>query len=88
MSFELKELMSAAIRIEKKLDELLKVLPKAMKDPFMTYQPLNIPGQGACPVCHAAVTYIDVNGVTTRKCACQPVSITIDNQTQEPTNGY
>lgn len=86
MSFVLKEMLDAANRIEKKLDEVLKVLRK--NDPFTSYQPLNVPGQGACPVCHTEVTYVDAFGVTTRKCACKPVTITLDNQTQEPTDGY
>ena len=61
MSLPLKMLLKAAIRIEKKLDELLKLVVPMAQQPGMAIpprpQPLNVPSQGACTLCQAPVTY-------------------------------
>lgn len=94
MSLHLRALLRAAIRIEKKLDELLKLtLPIAQKQtgspvPPMP-QPLNIASQGACPVCQQPVTYQGLvdpetgEQVPVRMCGCEPVVIQL-NQGDQP----
>jgi hypothetical protein len=65
MSFVLKEVLRAAIRIEKKLDEVLKMILKSSKSagpgdlPPMA-QPLGALGQ-VCPLCQKPISYRPVN---------------------------
>ena len=74
-------LLGAAIRIEKKLDELLKlalVEARAQKGPLVNLEPLSYPTQGACPLCQKQVTYVPLlikdfpNPVLVRVCGCEP----------------
>jgi len=84
MSFLLMQLLKSANRIEKKLDELLKLgvsRSKAAGDTLMMPpQPLSNPVQGACPLCQQAVAYkptvIPETGmqVLIRTCGCEPQS--------------
>ena len=80
-------LPKALIRIEKKLDEILKlVIPLAQK-PGMAVsplpQPLNVPNQGSCPLCQQPVSYqnlVDPQSgslVPVRICGCEPVVVNI-----------
>jgi hypothetical protein len=77
----LRLLLAAAIRIEKKLDELLKLSlaeAKSQKGPLVTIEPLNYPTQSACPMCQKQVTYIPIvlqelkTPVLVRVCGCEP----------------
>ena len=56
MSAALLMLVEAAIRIEKKLDELLKLAlseARSQRGPLVSLEPLNYPTQGACPLCQS-----------------------------------
>jgi len=93
MRLQLSSLLKAAIRIEKKLDELLKLtLPVAQKQsgspvPPMC-QPLNNPSQGACPVCQQPIMYqglVDPESgeqVPVRSCGCEPVIVKLNQGDQ------
>ncbi len=65
--------MKSVIRIEKKLDEVLK----RQTNDKLPLQPLNYAGQ-SCPLCNMAVTYTptDVGGnrIMVRNCGCEPVT--------------
>jgi len=73
MHWILMEILKSALRIEKKLDELLK--RRSDTDPPM--QPLNYSGQ-ICPLCNQPVKYTPVSdgAVSTivRTCGCVPVT--------------
>ena len=81
MRFVLRQLLAAAIRIEKKLDELLSMSVKTETKPGMLppiVQALNSQGQ-VCPMCRQAVRYQSVqlpepmsSTVTVRICGCEP----------------
>jgi hypothetical protein len=82
MDFILNQLLKAAIRIEKKLDEtliLLRRLAKTQEAVGLTMlQPLSNPGQNPCPLCQKRVVYQPVvlptqEMVTIRICGCEPV---------------
>jgi hypothetical protein len=57
----------AALRIEKKLDELLKLSTAQLSSTSMpgalppSAQPLSNPNQGACPLCQGKITYYPMN---------------------------
>lgn len=85
----LAELLKAAVRIEKKLDEVMKMTMKSARSstpgdlPPMV-QPLGTSGQG-CPLCQRAVTYRPVNlpqlgQVVLRSCGCAPVPTELPQQ--------
>lgn len=83
----MRHVLKAVIRIEKKLDELLKlVVPMAQKPGTAVPplpQPLHIPNQGACPLCQQPVSYqnlVDPQSgevVPVRLCGCEPVVVNI-----------
>jgi hypothetical protein len=79
-------LAKALIRVEKKLDELLKLMMEVQKaqskspfPPFLT--PLDNPSQGACPVCLKPIMYLEVQDPETngtfpiRLCGCEPRAV-------------
>lgn len=77
----LKALLVATIRIEKKLDELLKLSladAKQKRGPLVSVEPLSYPTQGACPLCQKKVMYVPTmykdapNQVLIRVCGCEP----------------
>jgi len=79
--------LNALIRIEKKLDELLKLnIPMAQKSGVAVPmpQPLGMPNQGVCPLCQKGVTYqhlIDPETdtpVPVRVCGCEPVVVSVN----------
>jgi hypothetical protein len=84
MNSLLMQLLKAAIRIEKKLDELLKLSLKAGYgkatgvSSVAQLEPLSYPTQGACPLCQKPVSYLPVsfqdvpNLVLIRTCGCEP----------------
>lgn len=65
----LKGLMASALRIEKKLDEILKM--QKLKDPQYLVQGLNYTGQ-VCPLCNRPVMYKEMStaGPVGRSCGC------------------
>lgn len=74
------QLLKAAIRIEKKMDELLKlglIEARQQRGPMITLEPLSYPTQSACPLCQKQVVYVptsfpEVNGlVLIRVCGCE-----------------
>ena len=80
MNSLLQQLMKAAIRIEKKLDEILKLdLAEArqQRGPLVSLEPLSYPTQGACPLCQKQVAYIPMmftglpSPVPVRVCGCE-----------------
>lgn len=82
MEFMLNQLLKAAIRIEKKLDEtliLLRRLAKTQEAVGLTMlQPLTNPSQNPCPLCQRRVMYQPVvlpnqEKVIVRICGCEPV---------------
>jgi hypothetical protein len=84
----MKLLTEAAVRIEKKLDELLRlaVNPQA-KGPTnlpAMLQPLNNPGQATCPLCQRPVVYLKSQlpdlEIVVRTCGCEPQVTQIPNQ--------
>jgi hypothetical protein len=81
MNLLLQQLLKAAIRIEKKLDELLKLSlsgAKAQKGFMVSLEPLSYPTQSACPLCQKQVVYRPVSLpdvptlVLIRTCGCEP----------------
>jgi hypothetical protein len=77
----LMQLLKAAIRIEKKLDELLKLglaEARSQKGPLASLEPLSYPTQSACPLCQKRVVYQPVSFpevphlVLIRSCGCEP----------------
>lgn len=73
-------LLKSAIRIEKKLDELLKLTlaeSRAHRGPLVNLEPLSYPTQGACPLCQKQVTYIPMafkdlpSPIPVRVCGCE-----------------
>jgi len=74
------QLLKAVIRIEKKLDELLRLSLKASETKLgnlpTQLQPLSNPVQGACPLCQRQIAYKEVEmpeGKTIiRICGCEP----------------
>jgi len=84
MTFVLRQLLKSAIRIEKKLDEILRqVRHLAERNPGSAViphiEPLNQPGQSPCPLCRLPVKYMPVTlgglidgTVTVRVCGCEP----------------
>jgi hypothetical protein len=81
MNSLLMQLLKAAIRIEKKLDEILKLNladARSKRGPLVNLEPLSYPTQGACPLCQKQVMYAptafqDVpNLVLVRVCGCEP----------------
>lgn len=80
MNSLLQQLVKAAIRIEKKLDELLKMglaESRAHRGPLVSLEPLGYPNQSACPLCQKQVTYVptsfpEVNSLELiRVCGCE-----------------
>ena len=75
-------LLDAAIRIEKKVDELLKLslaAARAQRGPLVSLEPLNYPTQGPCPLCQKQVRYVpmvldDLGVVKVRVCGCDVVT--------------
>jgi hypothetical protein len=76
----LKLLLKASIRIEKKLDELLKLSlaeSRTQKGVLVQLEPLNYPTQGACPLCQKPVVYVPMtfqdlpDPVLVRTCGCE-----------------
>lgn len=76
-------LLKAAIRIEKKLDELLRLGiagARAQRGVLVQLEPLSYPTQGACPLCQKQVVYVPMtfqdlpNQVLVRTCGCEPRS--------------
>jgi len=93
MNFLPMPLLKAVIRIEKKLDELLKlVLPIAQNQTGSPVpprpQPLNVPNQGACPVCQQPIMYQGLIDPATgaqipvRVCGCEPVVVQLSQGDQ------
>jgi hypothetical protein len=89
MSLDLEVLQKAVIRIEKKLDELLKiVVPMAQKQAGSAIPPmplpLNVPNQGVCPLCQSQIIYVSQpnvtdGGITLRRlCNCEPMAVSLD----------
>ena len=81
MNLLLQQLLKAAIRIEKKLDELLKLSlseARAHRGTLTSLEPLSYPNQSACPLCQKQVVYLPVatpdvpNLVLIRTCGCEP----------------
>ena len=78
----LHQLLRAAVRIEKKLDELLKFVVTSQKVEQgqlpIQMQPLSNPVQGACPLCQKQVKYhrvvVPETGLyaVVRTCECEP----------------
>ena len=75
------QLLKALIRIEKKLDELLKlglIEARQQRGPMTSLEPLSYPTQSACPLCQKQVVYVpasypDVPSlVLIRTCGCEP----------------
>jgi len=66
----MKEIMEALLRIEKKQDEVLKLLSQ---DPLTLIQPMSADGQ-VCPLCKQAVVYRKepISGQVWRSCGCAP----------------
>ena len=75
-------LLATAIRVEKKLDELLKLTVTSQKVETgqlpVQLQPLSNPTQGACPLCQRPIVYRQVmvpetdTRATVRSCGCKP----------------
>lgn len=81
MNFLLLQLLKAALRIEKKLDEILRLTVNRAQnsgDPFFPPQPLSNPVQGACPLCQRPIIIKPVAipdlgiQVPVRVCGCEP----------------
>lgn len=81
MNSLLLQLLKAAIRIEKKLDELLKLSlsqSRAQKGSAAQLEPLSYPTQSACPLCQKQVVYLPASFpdvpqlVLIRTCGCEP----------------
>lgn len=79
----------ALIRIEKKADEILKLLLATQQQPGSVVpmaQPLNVPNQGACPLCQKPIRYQNLVDPQTgqyipiRVCECEPVVVQLTNQ--------
>ena len=82
----LKQLLKAALRIEKKLDEVLKMADTAAKAQGKNLsfgpEPLSYATQSPCPLCRRPVVYqpvqiLGLNGVEQvliRVCGCEPVA--------------
>lgn len=73
-------LLKAAIRIEKKLDELLKMslaTARSQKGPLAQFEPLSYPTQSACPLCQTKVSYVPMvfkdlpTPILVRVCGCE-----------------
>jgi hypothetical protein len=73
--------MRAVLRVEKKQDEILKVVSKlyALKQGSPAQlEPMSYPTQGACPLCQKKVEYYPVvfsdnpAPVVIRACGCEP----------------
>jgi hypothetical protein len=89
MSFGMKVLLKAAVRIEKKVDELLKMVTLIAQQQTGTPippmpQPLNVPAQGVCPLCQNQVMYMNTPSspeeglVLQRVCGCEPASVDLN----------
>jgi len=73
-------LLNATIRIEKKLDEILKLVledARTKRGPLVNLEPLSYPTQGACPLCQKQVKYFPVafkdvpDLILIRVCGCE-----------------
>lgn len=63
-------LFDAMLRMEKKMDELLRQV--AMDPEKPGFQPLSSKGQ-VCPLCNNPIVYFELlPGVTGRDCKCKP----------------
>lgn len=60
-------LLQAALRIEHKLDLILRSLQLAN---IASPNPRPLRAMDACTACFSPITYAIVNGITTRSCAC------------------
>lgn len=81
MGFILKQLLKASIRIEKKLDETLKLMGEIVKAQQKGFVPPPTPmtqAQEACPLCHRSILMLPVtlkdsgDTVIIRECGCEP----------------
>jgi hypothetical protein len=67
----MKEIMDALLRIEKKLDEIIKL--QKGSNPYAIIQPMDSEGQ-VCQLCSQPVTYYrdPISGNVWRSCGCVP----------------
>ncbi len=83
MNFLLLQLLKALVRVEKKLDEVLKLSLKASRGDGpgnLPAMPVPFGASGVCPLCQKPVSYRPVDlrvspptRVIIRECGCEPV---------------
>ena len=85
MNFAEEKTLEAVVRLEKKVDELLKMVVEERREKAparLPLTPLSSPNQGGCPVCLKQIIYdkyqVPVDGalqeILIRRCGCVPRS--------------
>jgi hypothetical protein len=73
--------IEALVRLEKKVDEILKILKKGDGVKIVVLETIGTAHQ-TCPLCSRSIRYEPFDGAIVRKCGCVP------NVTEGEGNGY